>query len=103
MSLYESVKRNLKESEKNSAEEYWNATEIARDAFASLLRFDFGTDYHGNNYIITIDCNEAERFYADSDEEAIKVYEDWKQARNDGAIDYDFNNNYIRIAPREEN
>ena len=82
---------------KNHTEEYWDATEIARDLFVSLLRFDFGYDYRGNNYIITIDNYEAERFRANSDEEAKEIYKNWKEARDSGAVEYDFNNNYKKI------
>jgi len=82
---------------KNPTEEYWDATEIARDLFVSLLRFDFGTDYRGNNYIITVDNYEAERFYAKDDKEAKEIYKNWKEAKDNGAVEYDFNNSYKKI------
>lgn len=70
--LNESINRKfLKE---NSTEDYWDATEIDRKNFGALLRFNFGSDSRGNNYIVTNDGYEVTRFYADSDEEAQKIF-----------------------------
>lgn len=64
---------NLNES-KTSTEEYWDATLIDGKVFKELLKFNFGTDSHGNNYIVTNDVNEIGRFYAKSDKEAIDIF-----------------------------
>lgn len=99
-----SIKKNLKNNklDESATEEYWDATEIYRDGFASLLKFNFGTDAKGNNYIITIDNNEAERLRANSDEEAIEIYNKWKEQKDSGLVDYDFNNHYEKIGESEE-
>ena len=99
-----SIKKNLKNNklDESATEEYWDATEIYRDGFASLLKFNFGTDAKGNNYIITIDNNEAERIRANSDEEAIEIYNKWKEQKDSGLVDYDFNNHYEKIGESEE-
>ena len=57
----------------------WDAIIIKKDLFMELLRFNFGTDYKGNNYIIVLDDNELLRFHATSDTEAIKTYEDFRK------------------------
>ena len=62
----------------NSTEDYWDAKEIIRDGFLSLLKFNFGTDFKGNNYIITNDAYDMKRFYAKDDEEAKKIYNEYK-------------------------
>ena len=66
--------KKLKLVKENATEKYWDATEIDRQGFVSLMKFNFGTDSKGNNYIITNDNNEAGRFRADSDEEAKKKF-----------------------------
>ena len=97
----ESYLKNNKLDE-SATEEYWDAREICRDGFACLLKFNFGTDANGNNYIITIDNNEAERLRANSDEEAIEIYNKWKEQKDSGLVDYDFNNHYEKIGESEE-
>lgn len=66
--------KKLKLVKENVTEKYWDATEIDRQGFVSLMKFNFGTDSKGNNYIVTNDNNEAGRFRADSDEEAKKKF-----------------------------
>jgi len=66
----QSIEGTGKELKENSTEEHWDATEIARKGFKALLKFNFGKDAKGNNYIITNDNNEVERFFANTDEEA---------------------------------
>ena len=66
--------KKLKLVKENATEKYWDATEIDRQGFVSLMKFNFGTDSKGNNYIVTNDNNEAGRFRADSDEEAKKKF-----------------------------
>lgn len=79
----------------NSVEEYWDATEIAREGFSALLRFNFGSDANGDNYIIVKDNTEIRRFRANNDEEAISYFNKWKDAKRDGfgsyMMDEDFN------------
>lgn len=72
----------------NSVEEYWDATEIAREGFSALLRFNFGSDANGDNYIIVKDNTEIKRFRANSDEEAISYFNKWKNAKRDGFGSY---------------
>lgn len=60
--------------ESTDVEEYWDATEIDGRAFMNLMKFNFGTDSKGNNYIVTNDAYEIGRFRADSDEEAKKKF-----------------------------
>lgn len=43
------------------------------------LNLIFGEDAGGNNYIITVDANDVNRFYADNEEEAIEKYERFKE------------------------
>lgn len=62
----------------NDIEDYWDAKEIFRDGFLSLLKFNFGTDSKGNNYIITNDAYSVKRFRAKDDEEAKKIYNEYK-------------------------
>lgn len=81
----------------STAEEYWDALEIKRDGFTSLLKFNFGKDANGNNFIITVDNNEAERFYAESIHDAELYYNKWKEEKNSGLVDYDFNNKYNKF------
>ena len=89
--LFESIQNNyIKE---NATEQYWDATEIKRDGFNALLKFNFGTDSHGNNYIITKDAYDIKRFYADTDEEAIKIYDKWNNATRNGFGDYTLDEN----------
>ena len=79
----------------NSVEEYWDATEVAREGFSALLRFNFGSDANGDNYIIVKDNTEIRRFRANNDEEAISYFNKWKDAKRDGfgsyMMDEDFN------------
>lgn len=60
----------LTESEKSSIEDNWDATIIDSKVFVDLLKFNFGFDMKGNNYIVLNDNNEMGRFYAKSDDEA---------------------------------
>lgn len=70
----------------NNNSNYWDTTEIKRDLAFALGRFNFGHDNYGNNYIITIDSYDVKRFHANSDEEAIQIYEvfkeDWKNTEH---------------------
>ena len=66
--------KKLKLVKENATEEYWDATEIDGQGFVSLMKFNFGTDSKGNNYIVTNDNNEVARFRVDSDEEAKKKF-----------------------------
>ena len=94
----------LNESDKlkeDSTEEYWDATEIARDGFMSLMKFNFGTDSKGNNYIITVDANDVKRFGATSDDEAIEIYNKFKENWNN-SDHADLTMNVKSIAPRNE-
>lgn len=95
----ESDKQDKKEE--NKTEDYWDATEIDRDLFLSLMKFNFGTDSKGNNYIITADGNDIKRFYAENNAEALRVYNDvkakWKYDDHP-----DLTMNISSIAPREE-
>lgn len=67
----------------NATEEYWDAKEIARKGFKALLKFNFGSDANGNNYIITNDNNEVERIRKDSDDEAIEYFNALNEADMD--------------------
>ena len=82
MSLNGKILKQLNES--NSAENYWDATELDRRAFVALLKFNFGSDSKGNNYIVTNDNNELCRFHANTDEEAVEIF------RNKKYVDKDF-------------
>ena len=65
------------------------------------MKFNFGTDSKGNNYIITADGNDIKRFYAKNDAEALRVYNDVKAKWN--YDDHpDLTMNIGSIAPREE-
>ena len=95
------VFENKEVKEENKTEDYWDATEIDRDLFLSLMKFNFGTDNKGNNYIITADGNDIKRFYAKNDAEALRVYNDVKAKWN--YDDHpDLTMNIGSIAPREE-
>lgn len=89
----------LKES---ATEDYWDAKEIKRDGFLALLKFNFGKDANGNNYIITLDNNGIKRLYAKSDEDAIKVYNKVKADEESGLIDHNFDNAYSKINEEED-
>lgn len=67
--------RSENQMNENATEQYWDAKEIAREGFTALLKFNFGSDVNGNNYIITNDNNEIKRFRANSDEDAIKSFD----------------------------
>ncbi len=98
LKLVESENKKLKEG---STEEYWDATEIARDGFMSLMKFNFGTDSKGNNYIITVDANDVKRFSATSDDEAIEIYNKFKE-NWDNSDHADLTMDVKPIAPRNE-
>ena len=66
--------KKLKLVKENATEKYWDATLIDKKLFKQLLKFNFGTDSKGNNYIVLNDNNEIGRFRADSDEEAKKKF-----------------------------
>lgn len=92
--------KDIKE-EASSTEEYWDATEIDRDGFIALLKFNFGTDANHNNYIVTVDGNEVKRFYAENEEEAKSKYQTFKnefENSDHGGLTM----NVKSIAPREE-
>ena len=95
------VFENKEVKEENKTEDYWDATEIDRDLFLSLMKFNFGTDSKGNNYIITADGNDIKRFYAKNDAEALRVYNDVKAKWNYGDHP-DLTMNISSIVPREE-
>lgn len=63
----------LKES---SVAEYWNAKEIDRSMFTVLLKYN-EPDMNGNNYMITVDSNDAARFKAKDDEEAKRKFQNY--------------------------
>lgn len=71
----------------SSAEKYWDATEIDRKGFKALLKFNFGYDSNGNNYIVTYDNNEVSRFRAESDKDAIKIFNDEDDLNEDNIQD----------------
>lgn len=81
MSLNSKIIKQLNES--SSTEMYWDATELDRRSFVALLKFNFGSDSKGNNYIITNDNNEVCRFHADTDEEAIDIFRTKKYVDKD--------------------
>ena len=87
--------------DESSAEEYWNATEIARDGFLALLKFNFGYDSKGNNYIVTLDNNEIVRFVGSSDDYAKEQFEKIKKEQESGAINI-ANWYYDKIVESEE-
>lgn len=89
-------------NESSAIEKYWDATEIKRDGFMALLKFNFGYDSRGNNYLVTIDNNEVCRFVGSSDEYAIGEFEKIKKEKESGLVDYDFNNSYGKIVESEE-
>ena len=93
----EEMLNSLYDETPSATEEYWDALEIKRDGFTSLMKFNFGKDANGNNFIITVDNNEAERFYAESIHDAELYYDKWKEEKNSGLVDYDFNNKYSKI------
>ena len=74
--MYRVLKLNesKKLEESTDIEKYWDATLIDEKLFKQLLKFNFGTDSKGNNYIVLNDNNEIGRFRADSDEEAKKKF-----------------------------
>lgn len=94
--LDESAKLN-----ENKTEEYWDAKELIRDNFMSLMKFNFGSDSKGNNYIITVDANDIKRFHANDDNEAKKIYDDFKKDWNNSDHG-DLTANVKGIAPRNE-
>lgn len=77
--------KKLKES---STEEYWDATELDRDGFTALLKFNFGTDSRGNNYIITKDAYDLKRFHANNDEDAKNYFRGYLNLEKDNFGDY---------------
>lgn len=86
----EEVKKVLSESQglkESSAEDYWDATEIARAGFMALLKFNFGYDSKGNNYIIILDNNEVLRFVGSSDDYAKEVFDKVRKEKESGVID----------------
>lgn len=85
----------------SATEDYWDMKEIARDGFMTLGKFNFGTDVNGNNYIITVDANDIKRFRANSDDEAIKIYNDFKNDW-DNSDHADLTADIKSIAPRNE-
>lgn len=65
------------------------------------LNLIFGEDTGGNNYIITVDANDVNRFYADNEEEAIEKYERFKEDWGNSEHG-DLTQNIKPIAPRYE-
>ena len=95
----------LSESEKlneSKEEDYWDAKELARDGFVALLKFNFGIDFNGNNYIITKDAYDKKRFYAKSDEDAIKFYKKWLNAERNAFGDYVLTESENEVVDRPE-
>lgn len=82
--------KNMNES---TTEEYFDAKEITRKGFLALLKLN-NTDIKGNNYIITRDGQDVERFTATTDEEAINKFEAFRKELDTGLVD---------IAPRDLN
>lgn len=79
-------------TESSKLEDYWDATIVAKDGFMTLLKFNFGSDLHHNNYMITVDANDVKRFYANSDKEAISIYEQFKtEWQNSDHVSADLN------------
>ena len=79
-------------TESSKLEDYWDATIVAKDGFMTLLKFNFGSDLHHNNYMITVDANDVKRFYADNDKEAISIYEQFKtEWQNSDHVSADLN------------
>ena len=79
-------------TESSKLEDYWDATIVAKDGFMTLLKFNFGSDLHHNNYIITVDANDVKRFYANNDKEAISIYEQFKtEWQNSDHVSADLN------------
>ena len=79
-------------TESSKLEDYWDATIVAKDDFMTLLKFNFGSDLHHNNYMITLDANDVKRFYADNDKEAISIYEQFKtEWQNSDHVSADLN------------
>lgn len=72
----------------NKTEDYWDAKELTRDGFTALLKFNFGVDKDGNNYMITKDAYNIKRFYAKNDEDALDFYYKWKNAERNAFGDY---------------
>lgn len=72
----------------SSTENYWDATELTRAGFMSLMKFNFGNDAKGNNYIITNDAYEVKRFRASSDEDAINFFNEYKDIEKNQFGDY---------------
>ena len=79
-------------TESSKLEDYWDATIVAKDGFMTLLKFNFGSDLHHNNYMITVDANDVKRFYANNDKEAISIYEQFKtEWQNSDHVSADLN------------
>lgn len=79
-------------TESSKLEDYWDATIVAKDGFMTLLKFNFGSDLHHNNYMITVDANDVKRFYASDDKEAISIYEQFKtEWQNSDHVSADLN------------
>ena len=79
-------------TESSKLEDYWDATIVAKDGFMTLLKFNFGSDLHHNNYIITVDANDVKRFYANNDKEAISIYAQFKtEWQNSDHVSADLN------------
>ena len=84
--------KDTKLTESSKLEDYWDATIVAKDGFMTLLKFNFGSDLHHNNYMITVDANDVKRFYADNDKEAISIYEQFKtEWQNSDHVSADLN------------
>lgn len=86
----------------DATEKYWDATTLKQDAFLRVMKFNF-VEPHGCQYIITNDANELERFRADSDEDAINYYDEFKSGIDSGLIEImPADLNIKSIVPRED-
>jgi len=90
------------EEVQDDTEKYWDATTLKQDAFLRVMKFNF-VEPHGCQYIITNDANELERFRADSDEDAIDYYNEFKSGIDSGLIEImPADLNIKSIVPRED-
>ena len=90
------------EEVQDDTEKYWDATTLKQDAFLRVMKFNF-VEPHGCQYIITNDANELERFRADSDEDAIDYYNEFKSGIDSGLIEImPADLNVKSIVPRED-
>ena len=87
--VYEIVKEQIfggKKMNESTTEDYYDAKEITRKGFLALLKLN-NTDIKGNNYIITRDGQDVERFSATTAEEAINRFEAFRKELDTGLVD----------------